>query len=417
MLRHCGEALLFIVLCLWRTCAAETVVENNEVDTSSRYLSFHKVGDGGCPYTASFLLDTKLYVKIKWGLKWQKMEGANWNAMSACRKRFQFRNAKDYFVNHMSAYEHAIRKKQGYNESETKTLTFSNAAKAGTCADIGDEFDQNTLAVLPFYGGRPPGVTADASGTLKVTSIGQGNSLIKAEIKALQTMAVLCSLLKYFAYVIVGVARIEDQDLIQSEVALLGDAIAVRVHVHLMHDLFKPANLPFHLLDYAKNYIKRVNKCIDELPPDTLDDVPNTCNEHFLPFVNEQKNSLGPTPVGWKVKFIYYTESDQIVKFRDMRIRDAILSATNITTMFIGRRLEKDWKSEAEDYMKGLIATRNVCGEGLYTLDWPTSHYVYKVNASEFEAKSNSKLINPVPGIDEPESSDSQNKFRIRSFG
>jgi hypothetical protein len=78
----------------------------------------------------------------------------------------------------MSAYEHGVRKKQGYNMSETKTLAFSNAAKAGTCAEIGSEFDQNTLAILPFYGGRPPGVTADASGTLKVTSIGQGNSLV-----------------------------------------------------------------------------------------------------------------------------------------------------------------------------------------------------------------------------------------------
>lgn len=41
---------------------------------------------------------------------------------------------------------------------------------------------------------------------------------IKAEIKALQTMAVICSLLKYFTYVIVGVSRTDDFDLIKSEV-------------------------------------------------------------------------------------------------------------------------------------------------------------------------------------------------------
>lgn len=125
-----------------------------------------------------------IVVKIKWGLKWQKMEAANWHAMSASKKRFQFRDAKDYFVNHMSAYEHGNRKKLGYNESEAKTLIFSNAAKTGTCATpvMGNEFDQNTLAILPFYGGRPPGVKADSSGLLKVTSIGQGNSLVGCNV-------------------------------------------------------------------------------------------------------------------------------------------------------------------------------------------------------------------------------------------
>ena len=117
-------------------------------------------------------------MKIKWGLKWQKMESANWHAMSSCKKRFQFRSPKVYFVNHMSAFEHGTRKKLGYNVSEKNTLIFSNAAKAGECEAIGSDYNQNTLGILPFYGGRPPGVKADSSGTLKVTSIGQGNSLV-----------------------------------------------------------------------------------------------------------------------------------------------------------------------------------------------------------------------------------------------
>ena len=103
---------------------------------------------------------------------------ANWNAMSAFRKRFQFRSPKDYYVNHMSAYEHGTRKKQGYNVSEAKTVIFSTAAKNGECGAVGDDFNPNTLGILPFYGGRPPGVMADNTGTLKVTSIGQGNSLV-----------------------------------------------------------------------------------------------------------------------------------------------------------------------------------------------------------------------------------------------
>lgn len=260
-------------------------------------------------------------------------------------------------------------------------------------------------------------------------------SQIKAEIKALQTMAVLCSLLKYFAYVIVGVTRVEDLALIKSEVsslqaiwsilactcirthvihgitsqvALLGEAIVSRVHVQMLNNLAKPANLPFHLLEFAKQYIKKVNSCLDAVPPETLDNALNDCNQYFLSFVNEQKAVLGPTPVGWKVKFLYYTESDQIVKFRDIHVRDAILSATNMTTMFIGRRLEKDWKSPPEEFMNGLIITRSVCGLGLYTLDWPASHYVYKVNASEYEQKTNTTITVPIPGIDIPE----QDQFR-----
>jgi hypothetical protein len=186
-------------------------------------------------------------------------------------------------------------------------------------------------------------------------------------------------------------------------VALLGTSISSRVHVQLLHNLFKPANLPFHLLEYAKEYIKTVNKCFDALPPDTMDNVPNLCNEFFTTFVDNQKADMGPTPYGWRIKYLYYTESDQIVKFRDMHVRDAVLSATNLTTMFIGRRLEKDWKSEPEGYMDHLIPTRNVCGEGLYALDWPTTHYIYKVNASEYERKSHKNLTAPVPGIDKPE--------------
>jgi hypothetical protein len=156
-----------------------------------------------------------------------------------------------------------------------------------------------------------------------------------------------------------------------------------------MHDLYKPANLPFHLIEYTKEYIKKTNKYLQAIPVASLGNVPNLCNEFFTTFVNEQKIMLGPKPVGWGIKYLYYTESDQIVKFKDMRIRDAVLSATNISTMFIGRRLEKDRSSAPADYMGKLTPTRNVCGEGLYTLDWPTSHYVYKVNASEYKQKSN----------------------------
>lgn len=97
--------------------------------------------------------------------------------MSSCKKRFQFRTPSAYFVNHMSAYEHATRRKQGYNVSESKTLMFSNAAKTGECGAVRSDYNRNTLAVVPFYGGLPPGVVGKSKETMRVTSVGQGNSL------------------------------------------------------------------------------------------------------------------------------------------------------------------------------------------------------------------------------------------------
>jgi hypothetical protein len=57
-----------------------------------------------------------------------------------------------------------------------KTLEFSTHAVRGECSGIEQvrSFENNTLALVPFFGGRPPNVTAD----LKVKSIGQGNSLV-----------------------------------------------------------------------------------------------------------------------------------------------------------------------------------------------------------------------------------------------
>jgi hypothetical protein len=76
----------------------------------------------------------------------------------------------------MSAYEHATRKKFGYEKSESMTMEFSTSAVQAECLNIGQvhSHENSTIAMVPFYGGRPPNVTAD----LKVKSLGQGNSLV-----------------------------------------------------------------------------------------------------------------------------------------------------------------------------------------------------------------------------------------------
>jgi hypothetical protein len=55
----------------------------------------------------------------------------------------------------------------------------SLAAFDGECRDLVVNEADDSIAFIPFFGGRPPGVTNN----LEVKSIGQGNSLVSPEIK------------------------------------------------------------------------------------------------------------------------------------------------------------------------------------------------------------------------------------------
>ena len=71
-------------------------------------------------------------------------------------------------------FEHLIHKKYGFAEAKNKTLTLSRAAFKGECGSLVISKSKEYVALIPFYGGLPPGVTKD----LTVGSIGQGNSLV-----------------------------------------------------------------------------------------------------------------------------------------------------------------------------------------------------------------------------------------------
>lgn len=150
--------------------------------------------------------------------------------------KFQLSDPDAYYVHHMSMYEHYLHQKQGFDVAQNKTLIMSKAAFAGECANLTVSKLKSAISFIPFYGGLPPNVTKD----LAVKSIGQGNSLVSkfssiyqyknmlphqtnylqvdASTKALQTMATVCSCLKYFGNVIVGVTRDEDRVLIEQMV-------------------------------------------------------------------------------------------------------------------------------------------------------------------------------------------------------
>ncbi len=75
----------------------------------------------------------------------------------------------------MSMYEHLNHKKHGFDVSVNKTLRLSQAAFAGECEGLQVSRTKEYMALVPFYGGLPPGVNANR----KVESIGQGISLVR----------------------------------------------------------------------------------------------------------------------------------------------------------------------------------------------------------------------------------------------
>lgn len=137
-------------------------------------LEFSKVAGAGCPYTASWLVATNLYIKAHWWTEITKMEAASFNIFDKAKLKFQLADPDAYYVHHMSMYEHFVHRKEGFDEAQRRTLILSKAALAGECGNLTVNDSTEFVSLIPFYGGRPPNVTAD----LKVNSLGQGNSLV-----------------------------------------------------------------------------------------------------------------------------------------------------------------------------------------------------------------------------------------------
>jgi hypothetical protein len=185
--------------------------------------------------------------------------------------------------------------------------------------------------------------------------------------------------------------------------------------------MHKPSHLPFHLLAWGQSYVKHYN-CFQFYDPTSPEkDIhkgfliqkvdhsklpqPNsngepTAEEYNICAKNALSHPKG-TPIevvfNWKdeskpslfhpnttfspfpfkpIKYVYYTECDQIVKFDDMTTFQALSRATNETTFFTGRRREKHVDSNPANYMGDLNNWRE-CGNTGYSITWPTSHYVY----------------------------------------
>jgi hypothetical protein len=79
---------------------------------------------------------------------------------------------------HFKVHFHLIYTYKIFSFSHGLTRLLS-VAVPGECVDLQVNDAENSIAFIPFFGGRPPGVTA----SLQVKSIGQGNSLVGPEIK------------------------------------------------------------------------------------------------------------------------------------------------------------------------------------------------------------------------------------------
>eukprot|EP01032_Pedospumella_encystans_P012089 gene12089-14008_t len=476
-------ALMLGFLLTLAHCVSEIVEEEGK----ERIYGLKKCSGSGCPYAASWLAHVNLYRRIPWWLDSTKMEAASFNIFDRAKLKFQVQDPDAYFVHHMSMFEHLNHKTHGFAVAKNKTLSLSRAAFAGECDNLVINKSKDYVAFVPFFGGRPPGVTKD----LAVKSIGQGNSLVDSYTKALQTMATVCSCLKYYGYVVIGVARDEDRILVNDMLHQKLNA-DVRHHTNVVQfQMVKPANLPFHMLAWGQQYV-RIHNChkyysdlpsvvgenaaqtsgtakqkrvlsdnnnstistttvvatestnvtpnatqthhnstlavrggvsqvyIDYFNPSTVrkidynrlpkSDVYEICapnaitapvggpinvvylkkwdiNRHKAPRAgaHHHKNSTTisantTTSVttgthAAAIKYVYFTESDQVVRYDGMETLRALTAASNESTFFVGKRREKARDSDPNDYMGSLNIWRE-CGTGGYSISWPKESVV-----------------------------------------
>lgn len=78
------------------------------------------------------------------------------------------------------------------------------------------------------------------------------------------------------------------------------------------------------------------------------------------------------------ISHIYYTESDQILRFKNEKILNGILRVSNETSIIMGYRKQKDPNSSPKEYMSSLFATRGGCGKSGYQLNLQT----YQINSN-----------------------------------
>ena len=61
------------------------------------------------------------------------METASFNIFDRAKQKYQMGDPYDYYVHHMSMFEHLLHKKYGFEVAKNRTQTMSNLAFQGEC--------------------------------------------------------------------------------------------------------------------------------------------------------------------------------------------------------------------------------------------------------------------------------------------
>jgi hypothetical protein len=77
------------------------------------------------------------------------------------------------------------------------------------------------------------------------------------------------------------------------------------------------------------------------------------------------------------ITHVYYTESDEIVFFRDDNMRKAIFGATNESYFFMGRRCEKYYDPKSGPEQHDVFVPGRYCGKPGFQLQWPANNYIH----------------------------------------
>lgn len=184
----------------------------------------------------------------------------------------------------------------------------------------------------------------------------------------------------------------------------------------LIANLARPANLPFGLIMWAKRYILQY-QCHYHYTHNTTHHllrsrryIEPTCPELFKEYSNPQNSTqillstlLGTTHDAQEVKkldqiyhkeslrqnvsqfssptslltHVYYTESDQLLFFESLSLRNIVLQSSNMSVHIVGRRREKLGDTNPNEPFDNLQSTRHLCGNASdpYILDTDVDYY------------------------------------------
>jgi hypothetical protein len=176
--------------------------------------------------------------------------------------------------------------------------------------------------------------------------------------------------------------------------------LARRVNIQRF-DIPRPSALPFHVLTWGQRFVmhhncrlykknstnaatgagapgaSRSEKC------DLYKHVPNMKNinaESQFARIKNENHSLH-FPSSQQIKYIYYTESDQLVSFKDLDTLRVISKGSNSSTLFLGRRAERNFnsKQDPEEYGEYYNPGR-WCGKTGFHLNYQ-DNVVYNVDS------------------------------------